>query len=267
MCQEKQINSVESFIQATRDDYKKWGIEFPWFRGEPTCDTPLTPKLYRKEYQGDYYENRLLQYFRTQAPAVSYTKTPDRQDTDLWLFLAQHVGLPTRLLDWTEGSLIALYFALQEKIPIVWMLNPFELNSLSAPSTKGSFNIYGPTWTHDPSNIITKNIHAAWQNDEGGLDLPVAIHPTNIHPRMAAQRSRFTVHGKRKESLCVLLSDKDILKKYVIDDTNSKAMLDELRILGVSRVTLFPEIDVLAQDLTRLFRPDLVMVKDIENLQ
>ncbi len=259
------IDSVKIFIEKTTTDYKKWDLGespwFPWFRGEPSSDTPLVPKLFRKKYQDDYYENRLIQHFRMRA--MAYGKTPHRDETDLWLFLAQHVGLPTRLLDWTEGSLIALYFALLEKEPIVWMLNPFELNRLSVPEEKSgrSYNIYALTW-YSPEdkrirNIGSENLNAAWRDDQGGLDLPVAIPPTYVHPRIPAQRSCFTVHGKKKESLCDLISGKDIIKKYVIDGTKSKGMLDELRTLGVSRATLFPELNGLAKDLTELFRPDL----------
>ena len=40
----------------------------------------------------------------------------------------QHSGAPTRLLDWTEGALIALYFAVRNKLDetdaAVWVLNP-----------------------------------------------------------------------------------------------------------------------------------------------
>jgi len=263
MCQCKEIQSIGEFIKETKNDYESWGLGklpfLPWFRGEPDCGTPLIPKLYRKQDLGDYYENRLVQHFRMRA--MAYEKTIHRDETDLWLFLAQHVGLPTRLLDWSEGSLVALYFALQEKKPIVWMLHPFELNRLSTPGdTSGKpYNIYGLTWysREGAINIASQNIKAAWQNDEGAIDLPVAIPPTYVHSRIPAQKSCFTVHGKRKESFCKLLFDKGILKKYVIDSNKSQEMLDELRILGMSRTTLFPDLDGLAKDLTKLFRPDL----------
>jgi hypothetical protein len=49
-----------------------------------------------------------------------------------WYFLMQHSGAPTRLLDWTEGALIALYFAVRNKLDAtdaaVWVLDPWSLN-------------------------------------------------------------------------------------------------------------------------------------------
>lgn len=282
MCQCKKIDSVEAFIRETKDNCKEWGLGkrpwFPWFRGEPDGDTPLVPKLFRPCYKnlfdGDYYENRLLQHFR--ARALAYGKTPHRDETDQWLFLARHVGLPTRLLDWTGSSLAALYFALQKKEPIVWMLNPFCLNNMVIGKekphilSKEDYNIYALTWyPGDPKkpNIAYENIRFAWGERKDpetnrliGTTLPVAISPTYIHPRIPAQKGYFTIHGKQEESLCTLLDGKEkyILKKYVIDAGNDKqGMLDQLEVLGVSEAALFPELDGLAKGLTELFRPDL----------
>jgi len=58
------------------------------------------PKLYRKK---NYNENYLLQEFRRKAPGFVSNDIPKRNETDQWLYLAQHYGLPTRLLDWSEN--------------------------------------------------------------------------------------------------------------------------------------------------------------------
>ena len=131
------IKSVEHFIEVIRKRSSKWHPKEPrWFRGEPPCDTPLRPSLYRSA-GGSNRENELLQMFRARGAGYS-DFVPSRDHSDQWLFLAQHVGLPTRLLDWSEGALIALHFALKEKKTpaMVWMLNPLELNALSITQPK-----------------------------------------------------------------------------------------------------------------------------------
>jgi hypothetical protein len=220
-------------------------------------------RYYKKLFEGNYYENRLLQHFR--ARAMAYGETPHRDETDQWLFLAQHVGLPTRLLDWTESGLAALYFALQEREPVVWMLNPFGLNNivLGRNPCVLDYNIYALKWFPgftDKPNIGHQNIGAAWEQGKGAAEMPVAIAPTYIDARVPAQKSRFTVHGRKEKSLCELLAGKEkcVLKKYVIDGGEGKqSMLDQLQVLGVSRSALFPDLDKFGADLTEVFRPDL----------
>ena len=138
---EKEVDSIENLISTVKKDYKMWGTNTtPWFRGEPITHTPLIPKLYRKtELEIERIkkiELQLLNSFRLQAPVYADIQIPQRGHTDQWLFLAQHFGIPTRLLDWTEGLLIALYFALlkddvKEKGAYIWMLEPNRLNELT----------------------------------------------------------------------------------------------------------------------------------------
>lgn len=125
------VRSVEDYIEKVRRDSDGWSLA--WFRGEPgNVSTPLLPRLYRPRPDGTLHnENRLLQLFRMKAPTFSPTPCPDRSSVDQWLFLAQHVGLPTRLLDWTDGALVGLYFALEHSCPVVWMLDPVSLDRRS----------------------------------------------------------------------------------------------------------------------------------------
>jgi len=297
----KQITSIEYFIQRVKEDCEEWK-NFPWFRGEPASTTPLLPKLYRQKRGKDpNYENQLLQHFRMKSQSPEFGYTPPRDHTDQWLFLARHSGLPTRLLDWTEGSLVALYFAIVEQEalneetgkkanPVVWMIDPIELNRLVVwwkrhkkcyvedlsialsnitdeiyTRIVNDYESYRKREFHEsnvfPLTFLTigigiENIRGAWEKNTVGTDFPVAVHPTNIHPRMSVQKSCFTVHGKEKKPLNELL-DKfgfKYLKRYVIDRRNMKLMLEDLRMLGISYSTLFPDLDGLAKDLEKRFQ-------------
>src|SRR5687767_14922432 len=122
------ITNVVQFIRSVEHDLKLWPVNSkPWFRGESGKTKALTPKVADISPLEEMY---LLQTFRRKAGGL-FPNTPQREgETDLWLFLAQHYGVMTRLLDWTEGALIALFFAVNRgsSEPRVHMLNPHRLN-------------------------------------------------------------------------------------------------------------------------------------------
>jgi hypothetical protein len=255
------IRSVDDFIVKVKADSEGWS--HVWFRGEPAdVDTPLLPKLYRPRKDGSKHnENKLLQAFRMRAPIFAAASCPDRSAVDEWMFLAQHVGLPTRLLDWSESALVGLYFALLNDKPVVWMLNPMELNRRSVSEPVEVIDEFPLTWIGPAMqfdfkpegmvptklNVGAVNIHAAWTLDSIGTKLPVAIRPTNIHPRMSVQRSGFTVHGKNKSSLIDQVPQ--LLKRYDIEPKDRVAMQQHLCLLGISHATVWPDLDGLAKEL------------------
>ncbi len=280
------VKDIHEFIDAIADGRGAWAgrykTQLPWFRGEPSGAAdfiPLLPKLFR----GEQDENALLQFFRMRAPLLGIPIPPDRQETDKWLFLARHVGLPTRLLDWTEGALIALYFSLEAERrrrsamlrlgatvadthpPRVWMLNPQALNEATAGKTLGA-NWPTITWVLDRKrpdgtterNVAAANIVAAWEgkNEHVIVEFPVAVHPTNIYPRVAAQHSCFTVHGSKEEGLAQLDDAHAIGCLTAFDiGIDPDEGLQQLRILGISHSTLFPDLEGLAKELEQLYGP------------
>ena len=248
------VRSVEDFIGKVKADSAGW--PHVWFRGEPgQVDTPLVPRVYRPRKDGTKHnENRLLQTFRVKAPAFAIHPCPDREATNEWLFLAQHVGLPTRLLDWTEGALIGLYFAILNPAPVVWMLNPIKLNELSVtPGQAPTGSAFPLTWVDAGFgvNIGSINIRGAWESDTKGTALPVAIPPTNIHPRMSVQRSCFTIQGTNKTSLAEQVPT--LLKRYDIDPSDRLVLEKDLRLLGISHSAVWPDLDGLAKELGELY--------------
>ena len=254
------IKSITELIANIKTDLATWdACAKPWFRGESGNKPPLCPEIAQHTAQE---ENYLSQSFRRQAGGLA--NVPLREYTDMWLFLAQHYGLPTRLLDWTEGALHALYFVINRGAPNprIYMLNPHKLNELAGSKTY--FPNYPLSWNKGGGLYIA----LAWQNrvldkkqlDEAeriglNLNIPLAFPATYQDQRMIAQRSCFTIHGTALEPLSDILKQNkmvvnDCMFEYKIDTGARVDLLRELSILGLSAATIFPDLDHLAKDLT-----------------
>src|SRR5262245_15735047 len=86
--------------------------EFLWFRGSQDSRYSLSPSLMRdtdglSRDDHDGIEQNLFFEFQARAAELRARGLSDWE----YLFFGRHYGLPTRVLDWTDTSGIALYFA------------------------------------------------------------------------------------------------------------------------------------------------------------
>jgi hypothetical protein len=109
---ERPISTLPQFCQATCELGMTSARRRLWFRGVNNVDFPLVPRLYRSDSEvADLLalEGEMLAEFRSRSrPLLTSEMASDWE----YLFVMQHYGVPTRLLDWSENALFALYFAL-----------------------------------------------------------------------------------------------------------------------------------------------------------
>jgi hypothetical protein len=185
------LTDAAKVIEAARDVLEPFEHETAWWRGHANANWKLQAQVRRRDPERKYDERTPIGHFVSRAPSRSHRPCPANDDWLRWLFLAQHYGLPTRLLDWSENPLVAVYFAVQECPDVdgcVWALSPSGLN-VTFTGTDGLVKIGDPK--------VIKIAESAFTGSGSPYDGILAIDGQEIDPRMLAQISRYTLHSER----------------------------------------------------------------------
>jgi hypothetical protein len=184
------------------------------FRGVTDASHHLIPKIGRGEFPLKY-ERHIFSSFCREVPAYM-----DHSLGSEWelLALAQHHGLPTRLLDWTENPLVAAYFACGHRDRDGAI---YALNTVSVVDPKVS-----------PFTI----------------ERVAKYRPRHVTPRITAQRGVFTIHNDPVRPLDVGDSPHKAyrVRKFVVKASAKHRMLWDLSRFNVNSRALFPGLDGLA---------------------
>ena len=226
------VNSIGELLALLQSDVK--GKEPIWFRGQSDSSWSLLPGYQR--LSKPLPESVIINRFKQNANFLIRNIGTNKFD---WLFYSQHYGVPTRLLDWSESPLFAIYFAVtsnDSKTGALWVLKPLELNR--AISIDGKKDDYLPSFEdNELLDYSTETIEATRLN---GI-LPKAAIATRNNPRIQAQLGVFTISHLTIQPI-EKIGNGDHIIKYTISPKAKKKLKNELKLLGISKFQLFPEL-------------------------
>lgn len=192
------------------------------FRGQGSESWPLISSFDRW-YKGDKKDKlkmaeELLRQFNEECEQEDIPELA-RNDTTMMLSLAQHHGLPTRMIDWSESPYVAAFFAFSGHI-------------------RHGINLekHVAIWVLDSSDYV-------WNKDYGCEILNV---PSFGNERIKNQHGKFTYlrapYDTLEEYVAQHSDNNAALNKYLVPVRDVVAAMADLDSMGLNHARIYPGI-------------------------
>jgi hypothetical protein len=201
-------------------------------------------------------EGHLLRNFRKYAQR---DLTPNNSIWN-WLAVAQHYGLPTRLLDWTYSPLVALHFMTADptrfdRDGVIWYVNYHRTNAhlpealATELTSEGSY-----VFTSDMLDAVTPTLADLGRFD--GEPFILFLEPPSLDQRIVNQYAVFSLASGPTVDLCTWLAARpDLCSRLIVPADLKWEIRDKLDQMNVSERVLFPGPDGLCRWLARYYAP------------
>jgi hypothetical protein len=229
------------------------------YRGDGDASWPLLTSLDKlggaspPHTKANLEEHILRNFIRYSRP---YLEQPPVNEWEV-LVIAQHHGLPTRLLDWTYSPLVAAHFATlhsdRQCDRVVWRLDwkkvhrCFKLPELAL-------------LIQDLEEILGQGRPLTpWALFSAPPDAPqfaCMLEPPSLNPRIVSQSATFTLCSDKHQSFDGFLEEHGLgstLTKFIIPAQETARFRDQLDLVDVDERRLFPGLDGVAAEMRRYY--------------
>jgi hypothetical protein len=225
------------------------------FRGRWDAGDDLSTSLTRLGGDSARLEIPMLRAFRKYAAR-------DEVPVDSlwnWLALAQHHGLPTRLLDWTYSPFVALHFATTKRESydrdgVVWMIDYVRAHEEAPGKLRSRLE-------EEEANLFTTemlgNVASGLREfDKLGADFVVFVEPPSFDERIVNQYALFSLMAGADASLDEWVADHpELVRRIVIPGEVKWEVRDKLDQANLTERVLFPGLDGLSRWVARYYAP------------
>ena len=243
------------FADSWQPELRRFRSNFA-FRGRNDAAEDLRTSLLRLGGTAASVEGHLLRNFR------KYARRADVPFDSVWnwLALAQHHGLPTRLLDWTYSPYVAAHFAtaqvdLFDRDGVVWMVDYVRAQEHAPARLREVLRA-------QQLNVFTAELLA---EAAGGLadlerlgdeDYVLFLEPPSLDERIVNQYALFALMSRAEASLDEWLEPRpELARRLVIPGELKWEVRDKLDQANLTERVLFPGLDGLSRWLARYYAP------------
>ncbi|WP_420148211.1 FRG domain-containing protein [Spirosoma sp.] len=223
------------------------------FRGLPDDSYTLNTSLMRMGANYAQIEGHLLRNFKKYA----LRNVIERDSFWYWLSVAQHHGLPTRLMDWTFSPYVALHFVTAnpdryDRDGIIWCLDYKKVHqqlpdTLSALLEKEGADVF-------TIDMLTPIQSLREFDDQAEEPFALFFEPPSIDDRIVNQYALFSVISDPTVSLGGWLEQRpDVYRKISIAKELKWEIRDKLDQANINERVLFPGLDGLSRWLRRQY--------------
>jgi len=225
------------------------------YRGLSQLDYILETSLTRLD--GDYVdlEKHLLRNFKKYA----YNAHPQGSSDWHWLALAQHHGLPTRLLDWTYSPFVALHFATENILKfdmdgVIWALNYEKVNQYLPEIPRSIIqNVGSNSFTSEMLVIAYPTLEDLVQTQD---DFIIIFESPSLDHRIVNQYALFSMMSSADGIISTWLEDHpDLYFRIKIPAEMKWEIRDRLDQANINERVLMPGLGGLSKWLRRHYSP------------